>query len=403
MTYDYLTGNELGTHPFKDNSNLKASNDYVLAKDTIADLLIIGKQDIRQASLITITNVSSVVALTFRGVFEAGNQNLTISIPHGQIEKHKLFTASNDYFHVKLVLGSGFSTLTSAPATSTFAADLLEAVVIPPVPRVKSVTFNNSVEGLIAQISGSELLATDLTLEEGTNVSFNSINNRLVLIVGPGLGTGRHNPCDNELVIKSINFTTPDAYQNFLLLTDDCYETEKGFQGESEYVDNFGLTISNTCTPKCTATQLSSFAHYLNRIRDGMTTVAAQATDFKEELSDAIAAFNADTSRTAPIIKGAVSSFDNFYGAPYHSFVISFFNKSEVPVTANISITGHTAVEGSIRWKQGSVTELVSSLTSSTSVLCHSQARFEFTLQTSSPVTVSATCGSTSFSRTFIV
>lgn len=403
MTNDYLTANELSAYPFKDNESFKASNDYVLDFDVIADLIVIAKQKIQKAKLVTIGNSASTITLTLQGTFYTGDETLTVSVPYANIESHKLFTASNDFFYIKLVLGIGFSKLLNAPASSTFSIALVESSVIPPVPRVTSVTFNNTVEGLITQIAGDELTNMDLTLEEGTNIAFGLDNSKMTLSVEPGFGVGKYNPCDNDLVIKTINAIGPDRFQNFLLTTDDCYETEKGYDDDNVWINNYGITISNTCTPKCTAAQLSSFAHYLNRVRDGMDTIVTQASAVQQSISNAITAFNSDNTRTDPVITVAVSSFDNPYGSPYHSFVVSFFNKSEVPLEATVSVPGMSPISGTARWKQGKTTTPTGSLASQTTVACHAQARFEFILQFSGEVEINAECGDTNYSNTFLV
>ena len=255
-----------------------------------------------------------------------------------------------------------------------------------------------------ATITGDELDDIDVELEEGSNIQFTDDGGKLLLQVGPGLGTGLHNGCDDDLVIKTINAINPDRFQNFLLTADECYETAKGYEDdEEEWVDNYGITFTNTCTPRCTASQLSSFAHYLNRVRDGMETIAETASEISEDIADEIVAFEADTTRTAPIIKVAVSKFGNPYGDPYYSFVVGFFNKSGSIITATASVPGKTAIPNTTRFKQGNSTTTLGSLTLNQELECLMHGKFEFILQSTpaSTVQIIANAGSTSYNHTF--
>lgn len=401
MVLDYLSQNESLSYPFKDKCSLKAANNFQLPNDVFADAFIVAKKaQITGAFLKSITvsggNILVRVAAVSDNSYTIVGELECVAVI-ADITTHKLISASSADFTVKIVLGAGFANIAaSAPLTFTAANALFNAgAVIPYIPRVKSVTFKNLTTPLTV-ISADGVSDIALSIQEGSNISFTSENNTSVLRVAPGLGTGLYNGCDDDLVIKSINEIGPDTYGNFLFQTDGCYTTDKL---------THGLFISNICTPKCTSEQLSSFAHYLNRVRDGMATISNSAAGVQADIAEAISDFNSDLSRTAPIIKAAVSKFDNTYGNPYYSFVISFFNKDAEEITVTTTITGATTLQSkSIRFKQGSRT--VTSYTGvniTETVPCHEQGRFEFTIQstTGSIVTVNATAGSTSFSKSF--
>lgn len=402
MVLDYLSQNETLAYPFKDKCSRKAANNYMLPNAVFADAFVVTTDSsIIGVYVKSITYTSNNITVKFAAFSDYSYtivSELDCVIADNGIENHKTYSASNSYFKVKIVAGSAFEELLTSgnlvfqPADSLFAA----GAVITASPKVKSVSFYNYDDSLVASFSGSDTVEVLLNLEEGSNIKFTNENSEAVIDVSPGLGTGLYNGCGDDLVIKSINEIVPDTYGNFLMQTDGCYNIDK---------QDAGLTITNVCTPKCTSSQLNAFAHYLNRIRDALISISEYAATIQEELADAITTFNEDLTRTTPSIRAAVTKFDNPYGNPYYSFVVSFFNKTNEEIEVSTTITGASVLQqDSIRFKQGSRTVTTYTTVDITELVpCHEQGRLEFVISntTGASVTIEATAGDTTFSKTF--
>ncbi len=412
MSLDYLSSNELNKYPFKDNSSLIATNSSTIKNTYFADLLITYKTaDGNGANLNTIYNNTDdeEITITFSFLNGAGAFLIDgLTIPYSAIVAHDMFSYDGTLYSIKLVFGSEFEELKDFPAESNFGAgkaDIAESAIVLMVPRVTSLAFYN-VEVLEALFQGDELTSTDVLIQEGSNMSFTQETDKVVLSVIAGAGTGLYNPCSGDLVITSINETGPDVYNNFLLLTDGCYTTRKGTDDQFD----FGITIENICTPRCTADQLGGFAHYLNRVKDGMHAVGILAGDIYTEMRDEIDTYTTDflPTKNTPVIKSAVARFTNAYddGYDYYSFVVSYINRSSEPVaiTSTIGLTGATMMMDSIRYKQASDVELLGSANISKTLPCLQGSRLEFTVKSSSgTVTINAGAGTTSYTKVYTI
>jgi hypothetical protein len=407
MTLEYLTSNELKKYPFVDSLSLKDTEGNQLVNSIFADIcILINNPEIASVSLLSSEDNGTNIILTFSALDKDDVlvANTSINIIKNDVSLHSDFSEEDNNLTIKIVTGSSFLTI----GNRDFLVEntkLVNSAVHPYTPRVTTLTFMNG-DTVVKQFSKEKIIGTDISIKEGTNIAFSSLNNLVYIDVNPGLGAGLFNNCDDGLVIKSINSIKPDAYQNFLLNVDECYETEKGYQGELDWIPDFGITISNTCTPRCTSEQFGAFAHYLNRVKDGMETVSELAASINEEIADMIDAYNNDTSRIVPFVKAAVTKFENPYGRAYYSFIISFFNKTtdEINVTTDITFPVGVSLEPkSARFKQGSRTTAKLSANITDTVPCHQQGRFEFTVKATPGqiIEIEATAGVTNFSQTF--
>lgn len=399
MPLEYLSGNELLKYPFKDNTSQISNNNVELPTSVFADIIVALKtSDITAVSIDQINRPDSTTAsIRFNYTGHAPN---TLTFDITDAAKHELLSFDLTHVAIRLVPGSGFiDFFQSLPIATVQSYDLAfdDAAVFLHVPRVKQVAFYN-LDELEAVVQGSELVENELLLAGGNNVSLVSEKNKLVAAVVVGAGAGLYNPCGNDLVIKSINNTPGDPlYKNFTLLADGCYTMERG----DGVVNDFGLQIANVCTPKCTAEQLSAFAHYLNRVKDGMSDIANNASSIYDDLQTAIEDYKTTVLPTllAPFIKSAITSYDDGYGHTLRSIVVGFFSRDGNIVTAAASVTGGTFV--SAHYKSGDYTHKLLTASCSETLDCLTYGRFELVLKGAGPFVVTASAGDTTYTTTY--
>jgi hypothetical protein len=223
----------------------------------------------------------------------------------------------------------------------------------------------------------------------------------MVISVLPGAGAGLHDPCSGDLVIKTINEIGPDLlHRNFAMLTDGCYNVERGYLDGVDWIPDFGLTFENTCHPKCTAEQLGAYAHYLNRVKDGMQDLITFASDLYTELAEYIEEYKTTElpAANAPVIKTAITEFDDGYGSVLYSLVVSFFNRSKEPINITCDLPSDVFIKG--RYKCGDQTLQLASYTFAGTLDCLANGRIEATMSLGG-FTITATAGTTELEKTF--
>ena len=403
MILDYLTSNGLNKYPFRDDcSMVDDSKVFTFANDYILDLLITLKDaSASKVKLTSFVNDTVTTTLTFGfNISTASDSSITdISLVVNYVDVVvNSFISYSDYIcTLKVVVGPGLVREVSSTSHSyTFTNMYLEeSAMLLCGPRVTSISFYNADNSLIKTITGNETGDISAYLQAGANTVFNFITNQLVVDIIPGAGTGLYDNCTNDRFLKKINNIGPDLLGNFLLLTDDCYTTTP--------ISN-GLSFDNICTPKCTSTQLADFAHYLNRVKDGMGTVANLAILVKSQINDQITAWETDIlpNKNAPYFKTAVSKF-KLYGSSidfYYSIVVGLFNPKTYPIGVSISASSSSVTfrPDAIRFKTSTNVVLLSSPKVNSLVPCQSVARFEFVVkgQPTNTVDISGTLDTTS-------
>lgn len=407
MPLEYLSGNELLKYPFKDETNMYSSTGVFMPNGVFADLLVgFNRGDLNYASLTGVRRVGTngEIKIAFYDKDNTFVDYETYVVDLTSVIRHKLIAISSNPLSVRIIPGADFLTFFNS-LTSTwqeYACVLDEFALTQHVPRVTSVTFvNNTEDGKVmeAYLYGDELTDLEMKMSGGSNVDLSYETNKMVLSVFPGAGTGLYDACGTDRVIKTINAVPGDPfYRNFTILTDGCYSVRRGFGTTPD----FGLTFENTCKPKCTAEQLAAFAHYLNRVKDGMITISNYAADIYGQITTAIDTYTNVTlpASKQPVIKSSITSYDNGYGTLYHSIVVGVFNRHDnEAVTMNVSVSGGTVVES--HYKSGDTTfDLGAARTYTGSLPCLDQGRVEFVFK-GLPLTVTASAGTTSYSKEY--
>jgi len=364
MNLDYLTANSLSKYPFNDNMSLcDTVMSRYLREDCIVDLLLVDKVGtLKQAYLKQYKNDSSFIWLYFGLIDSLGAEDeilLKISCAVLPTAKNQMFSTSNAKCALKVVVGQGMH---ADAIVGNFdcrykitRAKIADDAIILMVPRVTSIAFHNSSTTdknefnptPTVKFIGNEVIAFTGTILTGTNVGFKDVSGSLNADVIAGYGDGLYNGCaDKPVGLSTINGTGPDTYGNFLLVTDDCYTTTPLAHG---------LSIANICKPRCTAEQLKSFAHYNNRIRNGMARVEGLASDIYDELHAEISHYISTVEPYAYIPSYRIRSVASHVSSTvdYVSVAIGLFNPTETTVTATVTVTGGTEVANSCLYTSG--------------------------------------------------
>lgn len=404
MPLEYLSGNELLRYPFRAVDSPYSNLGVELTTTVFADMLVSLKSPLYIGAQVFSLSRSGTTAFVSISLINTDGdpESLTaFSVNLSTVVKHETIAFDNQLCTLRIVPGSDFVSFFNSLDNAvghTYSCNLVDDAIFLHVPRVKQVAFYN-LDDLEAVIEGDELIENELILLGGSNVDFILESNKLVMSVSPGAGTGLYNPCSGDLVIKSINNTLGDPiYNNFTFLTDGCYTVERG----NGIVDDFGLQFANICTPKCTDEQLGAFAHYLNRVKDGMLSISTYAAGIYAQMETYIDNYRDNVLPTykTPFIKSTLTKFDNGYGDTYYSIVVGFFNRDDSgPVDIDVDIDGGIFVSGI--YKQGPNTNILSEATHSTTLACLKASRLEVVLAAPGPFTVTATAGTTSYTEVY--
>lgn len=351
MIVDYLSLNEISRYPFEDNSTLQAVDLTYLSNDHFLDLLVVAKTSSPVGAYVsTYSSNGSSITLGFTLFNSAGTTVTTgaFTIANASIVERQFYGAASTDMAFKVVFGPGFIRDKGTTFNKTFtkpATTLASSAFVNMVPRVSSIALynwdkntNEQAGGALVTISGSELVETDLTLEEGANMQFLSLSGVPNIGVLPGEGTGLYDGCSSELFIRTINSIGPDSNRNFHFLADDCYTVTPG--------DALAL-FTNICTPKCSTEQLGAFAHYLNRIRDGISTISALAAVTYTNIKEEIERYNSEVApvKNLPFYRVKFEQFDTVDdGRYYYSIAAGFFNPTGEIATLDVTFASEATL-----------------------------------------------------------
>lgn len=394
MILEYLVSNSLNKYPFDDSCSLKSNDGFTIPNDYILDIYFCEKTNLNYTvSLIEFINDTVGETITFifnvrdtaDSLLETG---ISFVIAHSDIIIREVVYYNTTTWNIRLIPGQGLIDLITVNTAldKTFDeanAKLAQSALVSPVPRVTSIALYN-VDELFTTITGNELSLNTFELEEGANMSFTQDGLSASIAVIPGAGTGLYNPCGDDLVILDINNIGPDSAGNFLFLTDDCYTSEK---------EDHGLFITNICTPKCTDTQFDNYAHYLNRIKDAITTLNGYVTTLADDLLAAIATYESDIVpvKNLPYYKYTYAKYPTPHGLKdYYSVVLGFFNPTTSDIALSIAVTGSGLhfESGTIRYKSADTTVILESASYTGIVPCIGVGQLEFILISDSSITL---------------
>lgn len=274
---EYLDENALRRYPFKDECPLVAADGSTLSNDSILDVqVLLWDKDLRSAQLASIIRANGVVSLQFN-LIDKDQQAISsavLTVNNGTALKSTII-GTNASATIKLVVGPGLLLLLSellyptvSMQFSNGAAELAASTTIFNQPSVTQLNFVDHNNTNVASYFNTDTLA----LQPGFNVELSESAPQLAVSVGGGLGL--YDGCtDLGVVLRKVNETVAYNLSGDLLLNaDHCYNLLPG-----EHL----LELSQQCTAPCNVEQYTATAHYINRIRDGLTTVADYTKEVK--------------------------------------------------------------------------------------------------------------------------
>ena len=264
----------------------------------------------------------------------------TITRISGEMTLNNFFYEDFGAYKVKIVPGAGMLglfqgqilnyTFTVDPFAGKVSAEFSPSTVYPVQPYVSRVHFKNTRDP--ADVL-NVVLNGDLNLWAGANVEFEPHTGETGLIVKKGAGTGLYDACIDlpTGVIKGINGI---GGENFVFSTGDCYQTV--FRPNEH-----GMEFIHTCRPKCTQTEVSAFAYYVNRIQDAANKMSAYIKKIVDGLKAQLAAIEAAKAvAIAPTpyveVQNASTRYNN---RAYESIGIGVYDPNKRKLTTTLKAT----------------------------------------------------------------
>ena len=314
---EYLTNNSLTAHPFKSG---RAEGDYPLENDWFYDMLFASFSP--KVQCVFVSKIKKTgggeLQITFSDKQTLAVIGASITIASTEVVNHynnptKSFAyASLDEFAVKLVFGPGLISALPFEYTYTAAeAELSSACIVLCPPRVTSITFE-SYDTKISQepyivaryTTSSDPLIPVVQPRHNSIFVLDALNSGS-LHVARLLGAGLYNDCSrvgNITDVYSINTVLPNSKGALFLNPSQCYtanvltESYKTDLDSQLYLDPYylftihtgpattdivdivdvehSIVFKNFCNPKCPPENMGAFAHYLNRVTNGVDELA---------------------------------------------------------------------------------------------------------------------------------
>ena len=374
----YLTENSQRAYPFKENSVLEPlTNDFLVdAAITIHTPAIttVTVSRIRKEQIAGTSRFNAFFVFQFYSGTSAFVESETMSILNVDSDRtgqdvFATYTQAFTNVDIKLTVGPRFFVVEPIPTFSyDFPLELelqFEASAVNLyVPKVE-VTFQNSMGGGAVE-NLDTITSGDLNLACGANIAIAQNGKTLDLSVTPRAGTGLYDVCSDSPGIKTINNIKPN-HGNFNLNGGNCFDFTPVLAG---------LQLDHLCDPKCSPAQIANYAHYINRIKDGIVLVSEFAVKRREQLLAQMAAYaekmNALLAPEAPYLEVEVVSSKNPQKL-YDSFAVGVYNPNnngttpDVPISLTLSVnpelgSGFTYVPGTAYIREDDVVQNVPAL-----------------------------------------
>lgn len=338
---EYLTSNSLQVYPFKDSASLIAVDLYRIPMDFFLDAQIVPKnKDVRRVYLSQLEKdaLNIIFTIELTDIDGITIDTATYTVTAASIVEREVLNFSDSYAYFRVVPGASLAAISASPIfTHTFTIDATEftpSVVIPYNTTVDSIAFYNTDPSTNLPILEATVTADDLEIVAGANQDFQYLNESLSIAVLAGSGTGLYDGCPAPgSTINSINFVNPNSSGSFFIGADTCYKIEAATNG---------LLLTNECVPKCTGDQIAAFAHYENRVKDGLLDVGGLANDVRDTIVDEMDTYAATVALTKvqpSFTLSKVREDDSSTGEKLFSFFIKIINPTAAPITVNVDAT----------------------------------------------------------------
>jgi hypothetical protein len=303
---EYLTQNSLTAYPFKRSRPVGELNNQI-KDDWFYDIILVSFSPALRAAYIKSIEktLEGNLIIIFGNAETLEDVGEPISIQSSYVENHlqnkfnSFIGFSSELFAVKFVLGPGL--VASAPFQQQYSlidSELASSAIIPCSPKLLNLTFKayNSEISPEGEFSTSIVPVKSFSSETAQpliklrhNLDFYLDNtSQAQLAVEAGAGAGLYDDCPKVSEIDdvySLNSITPDTSGKIFINPAACHalntlsENDKTYLVSSHQLDgyddaiiipNHSLTLQNFCKPKCPRENIAAFAHYLNRVADGV-------------------------------------------------------------------------------------------------------------------------------------
>jgi hypothetical protein len=352
---EYLNQNSLTRYPFKDGATLDYGsgtlpNGVFLDAHftTFAGALI-------SPCLISITYAGSAFTIVFAVSPAQLSNTLTfqINLPGDPVLQVARSSADDltvgrieiDKNALQAVFDAGaISPLEFTPEVSTVCASAVRYAA-PVVTQLDLKNYSGATAVSVVNDSG-------LTAIEGTNLQFTGPD-KLIMDVIAGAGAGLYDACTLlKGVVYKINNVTANTFGNFGISTDSCHQPVTGLNS---------LTLTNSCKPACTETELKAFAHYLNRVKSGSLQVASYLVSIKNTYDDLVAKYSTCLTKKhglqTPYMLADATTASNRVN-DYHSVTCGVYSPSKDPLAGTLAVslgTPYTLADGTASVIQGGI------------------------------------------------
>jgi hypothetical protein len=339
---EYLTANSLTAYPFKARGATTTSSVNPVQQNWFYDILFVSYADsIRSVYISNIAKTQTGdLVLTFSNLETGTPISPSVTIVSAALQDHRANLTSSfvgfsySSFSVKFVFGAGIVTIPSGfsqnytPEETTLASP---AVVLksPKINSIVVASYTSDVDpaGKIRQFAAPVRRfyynsPTDFSptarIRPKSNIVFRTdTTTQGELWVIRGAGAGLYDPCsvpaEGFSDLYTINNVKPDNSGSMYFNVSGCYtadvltdntsvlynslspsnnpltpykaftvQTNTGTKNFNATSPGSTLVIENFCTPRCAPENLAAFAHYLNRVSDGvieLNKIAAQNTE----------------------------------------------------------------------------------------------------------------------------
>lgn len=356
---DYTSGNALSKYPFKDNAELTWTSDNggsptagYFPNNIVLDARIVQKTHYAdfylelaelRYSVLNFNSPTSADYCDFVFFIQDGTEisELVVKVYYGQTSGLTQTSTTLVQLEVDMTAFVSFlkADLTAVDETVLFGEgnDFCLATTVFPAP-LATITFSNQLDADTQEIFEPKSSGT-IKFEEGSNIDLSG-STSLTFDLIPGGGSGLYDACANlGSVIRTINGIASDAFHNFSLTKDACYDLTPGVNS---------LTLGNHCKPECSEEELKNFAHYINRIKDGVVTTTDIVSELKERYDELVTKYVnvVDLSKKAkPVFINAEATASHNRVYDFNSLTAGIYSPNKLPVNpVDLVVSYNTSV-----------------------------------------------------------
>jgi hypothetical protein len=311
---EYLTTNSLVSYPFKPRKELAETTIHPIGDDWFYDLLFTSYSDTIRSVYLSKIKKTSEGSLELSFSSTENEELLGVAVVAADFVVNHYKNLSNSFagyssnnFAVKFVFGPGLIDKAAFEQEYTFQeAELANSAIVLNKPQLRTLRFeslefdaSSSAEVTLTEIHTYNYPDVPVVKPQyNSQFTLDSLNSGSLYVIR-GAGAGLYDACPKPGEIEDVytlNSVSPDLTGALFLKPSSCYTANtltasartllgntlskyENFKtistsGEVVFKDvvhvGHSITFENFCKPKCPPENLGAFAHYLNRVSDGV-------------------------------------------------------------------------------------------------------------------------------------